>query len=100
MKIGDNMILNGSKYKDRVLTVEQTLKLFKRSVEQCNVPVMLENSAQFLESFRNAENHFVKLDPKTKKGEMETYNKAQNLAKEYFDIRAGIRSFCECNIPK
>ncbi len=94
------MIVNGSKYKDRVLTVAQTLELFKRSVEQCNVPVMLENSAQFLESLRNAENHFAQLDPKTKKSEQGTYNKSQNLAKEYFGIRAGIKNFCECGIPK
>lgn len=90
------MVTDGKEYRDRVSVAEENLKIFKRSVEQCNVPVMLDNSARFLETIKNADNLFLQLHPKIRENEKSTYSKSQSLLREYFNIRYNIGSFCEC----
>lgn len=50
------MISDGKTYKDRVTIVEQNLRFFEKSVKECNIPVMLDNSIQFLDTIKNANN--------------------------------------------
>jgi len=90
------MVTNGKEYKDRVSVAEENLKIFKRSVEQCNIPVMLDNSARFLETIKHADNHFFRLPPNIRENEKNTHSKSQSLLREYFNIRSNIGSFCEC----
>jgi len=94
------MVTNGKEYRDRVSVAEENLKLFKKSIERCNVPVMLEESIRFLETIKNANNHFLQLPPNIKDSEKHTYNKSQFLLREYFDIKSNIGNFCECKIQQ
>lgn len=88
-------------YKDRVYIIEQYLRLFKKSVEQCNIPVMLDNSMQFLEATKNADNLYFRLPSKIKEDEKDINSKSRNLLVQYFDIKSKIRHFCDCRIkPK
>ena len=90
------MITDGNVYKDRVSTIEQNLRFFNKSVEECNIPVMLDNSTQFLEAMKNADNLYFKLPPKIKESEKKTKMKSQALLEQYFNIRSHIGYFCEC----
>ena len=90
------MITNGNAYKDRVSTIEQNLRFFNKSVEECNIPVMLDNSIQFLEAIKNADKLYFELPPKIKASEKKTKIKSQALLEQYFDIKSRIGYFCEC----
>ena len=90
------MIPNGKIYKDRISTIEQTLRLFNKSVEECNIHVMLDNSRQFLEAMKNADNLYFGLPPKIQESERKTKIKSKTLLEQYFDIKSRIGYFCEC----
>lgn len=90
------MITDGNTYKDRVSIIEQHLRLFKKSVEECNIPVMLDNSIQFLESTKNADNLYFGLPPKIKESDKDIHRKSHTLLVEYFNIKSRIGHFCEC----
>lgn len=91
-------MVNGKEYRDRVSVVEQNMKFFKRSVEGCNIPAMLEDSIRFLETSKNAENHFLKLPTNIKDSEKNTHIKSQLLLQEYFNIKTNIGNFCDCKM--
>ena len=74
-------------YKDRISTTEQNLKLLKKSVEECNVPLMIENSTIFLETIKNANNIYSRLPPKIKENEKNTNRKSYALIEQYFNIK-------------
>lgn len=88
-----------SKYKDRVATAEQNLKFFEKSVQECNIPVMLDNSLQFIDTIKNADSLYLSLPSKIKENEKNIKRKSHALLERYFEIRSHIGYLCECKSP-
>ncbi len=90
---------DGKAYKERVNVAEQNLILFRKSVENCSIPTMLDNSLRFFETIKNADNLYFSLHPNIQKKEIGTFNKSQNLKSQYFEHKANIGNFCVCRAP-
>lgn len=84
-------------YKNRIMVAGQNLSLFSNSVENCDIPMMLENSARFLETIKNADHLYLNMSTAVQKNLKDTFNNSQILVQRYFDIKSGIKSSCRCS---